>query len=263
RVKGDSIIKLQQLAQTENNWSHAYGKGLKLSALKQAIRELVITSEKRVEQFDFRHIQSIGHSKSFMATNKASCASRYHDALHWGRSLYEGDNLKFTTEQDFDDNRDHILSEGTLTGKFIEVQYYDWCNRYNWANTGGSHHAAALLYQIIDQKRHLNCPANITSFHLNAKAMKDVQNDFHLIVATDRCKKAQECFYLTLFLTEMQIQFSSLPFPGYHTGLLLFAIPKKQRRGIDAPLSLWIGEQKQHHHLIDFCDLVTQPQHFF
>ena len=264
-VDGDSIINLQQFNDTQHQWSQLFAHDPSLTVVKKALKQLVVSKKDTIERFDFRLIQSFSASKSFMNWNQQIDAAKYDDALHWGRNLYPGSNLAFATETDFQNNINHVMREGAGNLGSINVQYYDWYHRYSWLNTGGSHHAAALVHQLVDQNRQYKCRANLTSYHINALPLQQARDAFHLLVAPDKCQcvKTHQYYYLSLLLSNLKIKFSTLEFPSHHSQLMLYAIPKQQRFGMTKALSRWIDEQKMQTNILCFYDMLDKPERYF
>ena len=262
-VDAQTFIELQRLIRTKNDWTHGYGVNPAMEPLKESFRNLVVQEEESIEAFDFSLLQSFSASKSFMAWSEEHNASKYDNALEWGRNMWEGQNLAFSTEQDFQNNIAHLRGEGIGRRNEITVHNYDWHKRYAWINSGGSHHAAALIRQLVDQDRQFSCRAKLTTYRVNPFALQKVRNDFHLVIASEECITSDHKYYLSLFLSKLEIDMSTLGFPARKIGLRIYAIPKKQRNGTDKPLGKWIDHHVKQGNFVCFYEFITKPQIFF
>ncbi len=69
-----------------------------------------------------------------------------------GRECNPAKNLKAENISDWEDNIWHIEHEGFNLRDPINVKYYSWLDRYVALNSGGSHHAAMVVYQSVRDK---------------------------------------------------------------------------------------------------------------
>lgn len=114
--------------------------------------------------FDFNKIQSLTASKSFGGMyNGAINGSWFNDLYSWGNAMYPDERMKAENEEDWKRNTSHIESEGFSKSRPINVIYYEWLDRYLASNSGGSHHAALVVYQSIRDKIKYEREANLKS----------------------------------------------------------------------------------------------------
>lgn len=260
-VDGSTCIFLEKITQNNSErWTHRFGDNPLLQPVKESIKNLVITEVNEVEEFDFCNLQTFSASKSFSMNeddqSKWWVASKHKDALTWGMNLREGSNLKFTTDEDFKENIRHLEFEGIGSRGTIRVFIYQWHNnRVYWANSGGSHHAAALIRQCHTQNRRFTCKAEITRYSLNIAQLNVVRKDFHLLII-----KEHDCnnFPVMLAFHYIGILFSTLHFnlPLNHDCKLV-AIPRKQKEISNHNLSVWIDCQIKKGTIIDFIQMAN------
>ena len=262
-VNAQSLMNLQRLTNTQNRWTHVYGNSPAMAAIQEAFQDLVEEQNEFIDEFNFMLLQSFTASKGFTTSCKKTNAKKYENALDWGRNMWEAENLAFSTSTDFENNIAHLKREGIGARNEINVDYYDWHDRYCWANSGGSHHAAALIRQIVDQNRKFSCPAKLTTYRLNPAVLQKIRCNFHLLIAYDKCKDSAPEFYLSFFLSNLQFEISTLKFPGYHQhDLSIYVIPKSQKNGLGKAIGKWVDQQLDKENFVCFFDFVSNPQKY-
>ncbi len=98
--------------------------------------------------------------------------------------MYPAKNLAGLTEQDFQNNIHHIEGEGFRKGKPILVSYYDWLNIYEGNQSGGSHHTAMLVYQLIEQKRKYFREAIIKHYKIDINPIINLTKEYYIFVTS-------------------------------------------------------------------------------
>lgn len=253
-----SLIRLEHMTHGIS-WTHVYGSSPELQPVKDAISAFISIENTYDEHFDFKKLQSFSASKSFMTWSERANASKYIDALEWGQNMWEGDNLAFTTDLDFQNNIAHLMGEGIGSSGEINVSIYAWHDeRILWSNSGGSHHGAALIRQMHTQNREFYCKAKITRYSINKHVLTTVLDDFYLLIVDDDCLKGGEKYYLSLALSDMDIHFSTCSLPIRSRNYQLLVIPKKQDVVTKNALDTWIAENIADHRMLDFVQFVLK-----
>ncbi len=149
-----------------------------------AILSSVLEKEEILEPaFDFYKIQSLTASKSFGCSwTKTVNGSWFEDLYSWGQSMYPAKNLKAENLSDWDDNKCHIENEGFSLRSPISVTYYSWLNRYVASNTGGSHHAAMVVYQSVRDKLPYTREALIEKISINTEIIGKLDESYYSFI---------------------------------------------------------------------------------
>ena len=255
-------MKLQGLVHFKNDWSYKQFPADDIDKLCNVFASFITEKNEIIEQFNFALLKSFSDSKGFMIWDKNLNPSKYFDALEWGRNMWEGDNLAFSSDEDFQNNIDHLKKEGIGRSNIINVHYYEWYNRYCWQNTGGSHHGAALIKQLVDQNRIFTYPAKLTSFSINTSLLASIFSDFHVFIAHNRCKEVNSHYYLTSFLYSKNIKFTDHSWLTDSNNLKIFVITKNQNQETDAVLNNWLKYQMRIGGAICFYDFLNSPKKY-
>lgn len=258
-VNGNSFINLEHM--TSNvSWTHVFGASPELEPVRNAMKSFVKISKTYQEKFDFKTIDSFSASKSFMTFSEKTNVSKYKNALDWGLHMWEDDNLAFTTDEDFQKNITHLQGEGIGSSGEIPVYTYAWHqDRILWGNSGGSHHAAALIRQMHTQNREFFCKAKIIHYSIDNEVFAPVLEDFYLLVVDDNCFMGED-YYLGLALSDLDILFTTcnLPIPdrSYH----LLVIPKKQSAISSSDLAKWVTKNLRSNTMLNFTELFSDNE---
>ncbi|MFO7218318.1 DUF6685 family protein [Citrobacter amalonaticus] len=141
--------------------------------LAEILSNLITTDKKHSLDFDFNKIQSLTDSKSFgCGWNKVINGSWFKDLYSWGEGMYPAENLKAENISDWKDNIWHIEHEGFPPRNPINVKYYSWLDRYVASNSGGSHHAAMVVYQSVRDKLEYKREAVIEQLSINSNTVE-------------------------------------------------------------------------------------------
>lgn len=151
--------------------------------LAEILSNIITTERKHVLNFDFNKIQSLTASKSFgCGWNKVINGSWFKNLYSWGEGMYPAKNLKAENISDWEDNIWHIEHEGFYTLNPINVTYYSWIDRYVASNSGGSHHAAMIIYQSIRDKLEYKREAVIEQLSINTSTVEILEQSYYSFI---------------------------------------------------------------------------------
>lgn len=168
----DTIFQLERLF---DEYSLKYVRPELAAILSKIIKK----EEIHDPAFDFNKIQSLTASKSFGCSwTKTVNGSWFKDLYSWGQSMYPAENLKAEDLSDWEDNKYHIENEGFSPKSPISVTYYSWLNRYVASNTGGSHHAAMVVYQSVRDKLPYKREALIEKISIKTEVIEKLEESY-------------------------------------------------------------------------------------
>ncbi|WP_289347080.1 DUF6685 family protein [Pantoea stewartii] len=147
--------------------------------LAEILSNMITTEKKHTLDFDFNKIQSLTASKSFgCGSDKIINGSWFKDLYSSGEWMYPGENLKAENTSDWEDNIWHIEHESFYLCRPINVTYYSWLDRYVASNSGGSHHAAMVVYQSVRDKFEYKREAVIERLSINTNTV-DILDQYY------------------------------------------------------------------------------------
>ncbi|WP_373778280.1 hypothetical protein [Glaesserella sp.] len=199
-------------------------------SLQKIFVNSIIKTVSLEEKFDFSLLNSLSCSKGFVKNWYESInGSWFSNIYSWGKAMYPAENLAGLTEEDFQDNIFHIESEGFRLGKPITVFYYDWLKIYEGSQTGGSHHTAMLVYQLISQKRKYVREATVTQYKIDINPIINLTNDFYIFV-TSISKISEENHSLDIDkqMKKIASEFYSIKIRFSVNNAFIFLIPKNK-----------------------------------
>jgi len=151
------------------------------------------------EEFDIGLLDCLSNSKSFGESFCPSInGSWFSDLNSWGRGMYPThDGLEYETygnqclagidEKDWKNNLAHLSREGFGSGSdAIDVGYYSWLDRYEFLNSGGSHHCAMLVSQVRSGRFEHKRKARLQKFSLSTTPVEAlISQGYYLFVASN------------------------------------------------------------------------------
>ncbi len=96
--------------------------------------------------------------------------------------MYPAKNLKAENISDWEDNIWHIEHEGFNPRDSINVTYYSWLDRYVASNSGGSHHAAMVVYQSVRDKLEYKREAVIEQLSINSNTVEILDQNYYSFI---------------------------------------------------------------------------------
>ncbi|MFA0053673.1 hypothetical protein [Vibrio echinoideorum] len=170
-----------------NKIFNPYFSNIGFDEIKKQLSLVVQATTQSEDDFDFGLIDSLNVSKSFgMGPYKIINGSWFRDVAQWGEGMYpyinDNRSLSGLDEDDWKSNLAHIKQEG-FNSKELLIYYYDWLDRYEGLNTGGSHHAAMLIHQIRNQKFSYTRNACVTRWSIDvAPIARLLENGYYAFV---------------------------------------------------------------------------------
>ncbi|EKB7351513.1 hypothetical protein OOV45_004432, partial [Salmonella enterica subsp. enterica serovar Infantis] len=151
--------------------------------LAEILSNIITTDKNHSLDFDFNKIQSLTASKSFgCGWNKVINGSWFKNLYSWGEGMYPAQNLKAENISDWEDNIWHIEHEGFNPRDPINVKYYSWLDRYVALNSGGSHHAAMVVYQSVRDKLEYKREAVIEQLSINSNTVEILGQNYYSFI---------------------------------------------------------------------------------
>jgi len=236
--------------------------------LQQILRNLVISSESDVPDFDFTKIQSLTASDSFgKGQNPHIGGSWFRNLSDWGRGMYPGNNLRSDTLEDWERNVRHIEA-GLTGGSPLRVLYYEWYDRYVVSNQNGAHHAAKVIYQAIRDNIAYKREAVVKHLSINSAAVSELQTRYFAFIY--RPRRDDGTGYRQDADTDFQQSLSKLT--GKHIGYIepvhysdnirLAFIPRTGLKVSETRLGQWINTAIRAGKIISLTDYLNHPGPF-
>ncbi|SFF38414.1 hypothetical protein SAMN03159428_04940 [Kosakonia radicincitans] len=212
--------------------------------LRQILEKIIARENILDPDFDFGKIESLTSSKSFGSHfNPRINGSWFRNLEAWGKGMYPGDNLRSDTPEDWEDNVWHIEKEGFSRRSPVRVAHYGWYDRFVASNSGGSHHAAKVIWQ----GRRDNIPylreVLIENLSIDAGTVRELESRFfsfmYLPRKSDGLRDADAQFRL-LLRNRVSDNVWYLSAVRYHENLKFAFITKEALRGRQALFSKWM-----------------------
>jgi len=237
--------------------------------LQHILGKVVSSSRSAVPDFDFRKIESLTASKGFgKGHNPHVNGSWYRNLSAWGRGMFPGKNLRSETLQDWEDNIRHIEGEGFRPDSPVRVMYYEWYDRHVVSNTGGSHHAAKVIYQAIRDNLTYNREAVVEHLSINTEAVRELKDRYVAFIYQPR--KDDGTGYRQD--TDNRFHRSLRELVGEHIGYIkpvhysdsirLAFIPRSGLKVDEARLGQWINTAILAGKIISLTDYLNNPGPF-
>jgi len=234
--------------------------------LKEIISNVCDAEEIIDYAFDFNQIQSLTDSYSFRGKhNGAVDGSWFNDLYSWGKAIYPDERMKAENEDDWKRNIAHIESEGFKKNSPINVIYYEWLNRYLVPNSGGSHHAALVVYQSIRDKIEYKREVILKRVYLNNYYIRMLDDKyFSFIINNDTSDKAisENDKFIDIIRKRVSDNISILKPVHYYQNLSILFIPKESLK-IDLELfNEWINNAHKQKKIINLPNYLRAPNEF-
>jgi hypothetical protein len=227
--------------------------------LKDIITNVCSVEEQTDYLFDFNKIQSLTASKSFGGMHDGAInGSWFNDLYSWGKAMYPDERMKAENEDDWKRNVSHIEFEGFRKCRPINVIYYEWLDRYLASNTGGSHHAALVVYQSIRDKIEYKREVKLERVSLNNYYIRMLDNEyFSFIINNDIRDK-----FIDIVRKRVSEESSILEPVHYLQNLRVIFIPKESLI-IDLELfNYWINNAHKQKKIINLPNYLRAPNEF-
>lgn len=258
----DTLLKLESVF---DDWS----VGQFPDELKGILKKIITSASANIPDFDFRKIESLTASKGFGAGfNPTINGSWFRNMAAWGRGMYPGENLRSDTLQDWKDNVWHIENEGFSRNRPIHITWYSWYQRYVASNTGGSHHAAKVIYQGGRDNITYNREAVVESLSINTDAVREL--DIHYISfifltknEDGRGQRIDADSKFRLLLSELVSEQVEYLHPvHYHENIRLAFISRATLKSSIPLVERWVETAAESGKIIKLTDYLKRPETF-
>ncbi|MIR25449.1 hypothetical protein DAK94_24315 [Salmonella enterica subsp. enterica] len=237
--------------------------------LAEILSKLITTDKKHSLDFDFNKIQSLTDSKSFgCGWSKVINGSWFKDLYSWGEGMYPAENLKAENISDWEDNIWHIEHEGFKPRDPINVKYYSWIDRYVALNSGGSHHAAMVVYQSVRDKLEYKREAVIEQLSINSNTVEILgQNYYSFIFQIKHPSNKTENYTSEYEFTDAlkdfgQNRHTTLKPVNYVSNIKLAFIPKDALKTNSETFRNWFYSAISYGKIISLPDYLKNPAHY-
>lgn len=237
--------------------------------LGEILSNLISTEKKQVQDFDFNKIQSLTASKSFGAGwYKVINGSWFKDVYSWGRGMYPANNLKAEDMSDWHDNLWHIEHEGFYPRDLINITYYSWLDRYVASNSGGSHHAAMVVYQSVRDGLEYKREAIIEHLDINKDSIEKLENDYYSFIFQARKPLDDRSYYsfknefIDILKHVVSNNINQLSPVHYHSDINLIFIQKDKIYMSHKTFLDWLSAGITSGKIISFPEYLKNPSDF-
>jgi hypothetical protein len=238
--------------------------------LKLKLRSLIINEVELDKRFDFKLIDSLTASKSFgEGWHPHINGSWFKNIGEWGEGMYPDTSFGALDDDDWERNIYHIEHEGFHKNSVINVSYYEWLGRYVASQSGGSHHAALVVYQMKKDGRNYIREANVEKVKFNKNIVHEIEINNYCIVMSSvsysaKCKnpfRTNKTLYILRELCCEQVwEFNfGTSSPQENS---LFIIPKNNLKIGKVNFDKWIDYQNKLNNIILFSDLIENPMKY-
>ena len=237
--------------------------------LAEILSNIITTDKNHSLDFDFNKIQSLTASKSFgCGWNKVINGSWFKNLYSWGEGMYPAKNLKAENISDWEDNIWHIEHEGFPPRPPINVKYYSWFDRYVASNSGGSHHAAMVVYQSVRDKLEYKREAVIEQLSINSNTVEILgQNYYSFIFQIKHPSNKTENYTSEYEFTDAlkdfgQNRHTTLKPVNYVSNIKLAFIPKDVLKTNSETFRNWFYSAISYGKIISLPDYLKNPAHY-
>ncbi|EFO4217602.1 hypothetical protein CIW40_19670 [Escherichia coli] len=237
--------------------------------LAEILSNIITTDKNHSLDFDFNKIQSLTASKSFgCGWNKVINGSWFKNLYSWGEGMYPAQNLKAENISDWEDNIWHIEHEGFNPRDPINVKYYSWLDRYVALNSGGSHHAAMVVYQSVRDKLEYKREAVIEQLSINSNTVEILgQNYYSFIFQIKHPRNKTENYTSEYEFTDAlkdfgQNRHTTLKPVNYVSNIKLAFIPKDALKTNSETFRNWFYSAISYGKIISLPDYLKNPAHY-
>ncbi|ECW2964645.1 hypothetical protein F3X75_22425 [Salmonella enterica subsp. enterica] len=258
----DTILQLE-------NIFGEYSLGSIDKDLAEILSNIITIDKKHSQDFDFNKIQSLTASKSFgCGWNKIINGSWFENLHSWGEGMYPAENMKAENMTDWKENIWHIEHEGFSPRYPINVTYYSWLDRYVASNSGGSHHAALVVYQSVRDKLEYKREALIEKLSINSSAVEILDQKYYsFILQIKRPQNKNEThtseYEFTDALKEfVEKKYTILKPVNYVSNIKLFFIPKDELKTNNKTFHNWFHSAISCGKIISLPEYLKNPAHY-
>ncbi|EJE2134712.1 hypothetical protein M4U16_004912 [Salmonella enterica] len=237
--------------------------------LAEILSNIITIDKKHSLDFDFNKIQSLTASKSFgCGWNKIINGSWFENLYSWGEGMYPAQNMKAENISDWEDNIWHIEHEGFNPRDPINVTYYSWLDRYVASNSGGSHHAAMVVYQSVRDKLEYKREAVIEQLSINSSTVEILdQNYYSFIFQIKRPQNKNEIYTSEYEFTDalkelVENRYTILNPVNYVSDIKLVFIPKHALKTNNKTFRNWFYSVTSCGKIISLPEYLKNPAHY-
>ncbi|MFV4746381.1 DUF6685 family protein [Citrobacter portucalensis] len=236
--------------------------------LAEILSNLISAEKKHIQDFDFKKIQSLTASKSFGAGwYKVINGSWFKDVYSWGRGMYPANNLKAEDMSDWHDNLWHIEHEGFYPRDPINIKYYSWLDRYLASNSGGSHHAAMVVYQSIRDNLEYKREAVIEKLAINKDSIGRLENEYYSFIFHAKNPQKAGGFsskheFTDILKDVVSNQIQQLSPVHYHSDINFIFIQKDELKMNNKTFLDWLSAGITSGKIISFPEYLKNPSNF-
>jgi hypothetical protein len=237
--------------------------------LAEILSTIISTETKQTKDFDFNKIQSLTASKSFgSGWHKVINGSWFKDIYSWGRGMYPANNLKAEDMSDWHDNVWHIEHEGFYPRDPINITYYSWLDRYVASNSGGSHHAAMVVYQSVRDSLEYKREAVIELLAINNNSINRLEKDYYSFIFQARKPLNDRSYYsfknefIDILKNVVSNQIHQLSSVHYHSEIHLIFIQKDKITMNHKAFLNWFSAGITSGKLISLPEYLINPSNF-
>lgn len=237
--------------------------------LAEILSNIITTDKNHSLDFDFNKIQSLTASKSFgCGWNKVINGSWFKNLYSWGEGMYPAKNLKAENISDWENNIWHIEHEGFNPRDPINVKYYSWLDRYVALNSGGSHHAAMVVYQSVRDKLEYKREVVIEQLSINSNTVEILgQNYYSFIFQIKHPSNKTENYTSEYEFTDAlkdfgQNRHTTLKPVNYVSNIKLAFIPKDALKTNSDTFRNWFYSAISYGKIISLPDYLKNPAHY-
>lgn len=236
--------------------------------LADVMKKIIETKVEFVPDFEFKKIQSLTASKSFGSEDKRVNGSWFSDISAWGKGMYPGDNLKDEKITDFRDNIRHIETEGFLDSETLQVSHYAWLDRYVCQNTGGSHHAAKIVYQSLRDGLSYKREAYVMHVKINKKNVHLLEGKYYAYIFKRKNDdnegfqaKHKEAFEEAIN-SYLKMKAEIIDVHNYYPNIKMIFIPIKAVEDIKHSFDMWAESGVKSGRLIPLSEYLKSPNKY-
>ncbi|EPZ2570083.1 DUF6685 family protein [Salmonella enterica subsp. enterica serovar Kiambu] len=233
--------------------------------LAKILSNIITIERKHFLDFDFNKIQSLTASKSFgCGWNKVINGSWFKDLYSWGEGMYPAENLKAENTSDWEDNIWHIEHEGFNPRDSINVTHYSWFDRYVASNSGGSHHAAMVVYQSVRDGLEYKREVVIEQLSINSSTVEILdQNYYSFIFEIKRPYNKKFEYEFTDALEKFaEKRYTILNPVNYVSNIKLVFVPENALKNKKNTFRNWFYSAIDCGKIISFIDYLKNPAHY-
>lgn len=237
--------------------------------LAEILSNLITTDKKHSLDFDFNKIQSLTDSESFgCGWSKVINGSWFENLYSWGEGMYPAKNLKAEDISDWKDNVWHIEHEGFSLRAPINVTYYSWLDRYVASNSGGSHHAAIVVYQSVRDGLEYKREAVIEQLSIESNTVKILDKNYYSFIFQIKPPHKKTGIYTSEYeFTDalkdfVQNRHTILKPVNYVSNIKLAFIPKDALKINKETFRNWFYSSISSGKIISLPDYLKNPAHY-